>query len=48
MTADVGVEGLIHSLAPARGSVCRSLPQAHLRALAPLLQRVGVRASYLA
>ncbi|MEU3654447.1 glycosyltransferase family 4 protein [Streptomyces sp. NPDC032161] len=48
LTAEKGVEALIKSLAPIPGvELSMAAPRAQFHALAPLLQRAGVRARYL-
>lgn len=48
LTAEKGVEALIKSLAPVPGvELSMAAPRAQFHALAPLLQRAGVRARYL-
>ncbi|MFE3167946.1 glycosyltransferase family 4 protein [Streptomyces sp. NPDC059224] len=48
LTAEKGAENLIKSLAPARGvELSIAAPRAQFHALAPLLQRAGLRARYL-
>ncbi|MEV6480288.1 glycosyltransferase family 4 protein [Streptomyces sp. NPDC051576] len=48
LTAEKGVESLIKSLAPVPGvELSIAAPRAQFRALAPLLQRAGIRARYL-
>ncbi|MCX4455754.1 glycosyltransferase family 4 protein [Streptomyces sp. NBC_01728] len=48
LTAEKGAEVLIKSLAPVRGvELSIAAPRAQFHALAPLLQRAGVRARYL-